>query len=535
MAGSRTGFVKRSLPEQSTRRATSPGHGVSRHGFIRPGYPELRHVDDLYSRSLITGSRIPAQQLRNFSRTIPAKRAIRKIANNVIRMPWVIQPPVDKRENPDAQSKIKNLRAALTRPNYEEHNSYSKLVRAVISELLTLGFAAIERQPGDIEHPFWLWVANGETLNVNPDWKPGDLDIPRYFDCGHRADFTKECRPIFEENLFILQFDCNAHELVPPSPIETAYRMISAWLGLGEFQFNTTTNAVREYLLSVEDCSNDEELAAFRQYWETDVINQGKIPIVGGRVGVQKLGARNDEELYPKFNEMLIKMIAMCFDLSMRSFNIEPAHDNRATAGIAADTDFQDAILPMADNIRETLQLEVIDFYEPGYILEYTDIEPRSEEEEANVAAMLYSGNIATLNEMRIRVGLDPVGPGGDTLFNGISLNDLNKKPEVLEKEKQKKLEEQQKALAPITPDPNIPIPGKGDNLKDVRIPDKASKADLEKLIKAIALMTDETETLPPKPEAGERVVINASSIPSPTTDRRQPLDILLGIKRYLL
>jgi hypothetical protein len=106
-------------------------------------------------------------------------------------------------------------------------------------------------------------------------------------------------------------------------------------------------------------------------------------------------------------------MVAIAFDLSMRPFNIEPAHDNRATAGIAADTDFQDGILPTADNIRETLEIEVVDYYEEGFTLEYSDTEPRSEEEEAKVATMLYSGNIATLNEMRIKVGLDPAGSGG--------------------------------------------------------------------------------------------------------------------------
>jgi hypothetical protein len=178
-------------------------------------------------------------------------------------------------------------------------------------------------------------------------------------------------------------------------------------------------------------------------------------------------------------------MIALAFDLSMRSFNIEPAHDNRATASVAADSDFQDAVLPTANNIREALEVEVVDYYEEGFTLEYTDTEPRSEEEEAKVATMLYSGNIATLNEMRIKVGLDPVGFGGDRFSNGLTLEELQK-------------------AGKASPS----------GLTDVEIPNKASLVNLEEILTSLS-----------KPE---KVMINAAS----STDRRQPLDLILGLKR---
>lgn len=71
----------------------------------------------------------------------------------------------------------------------------------------------------------------------------------------------------------------------------------------------------------------------------------------------------------------------------------------------------------------ETLQDKVVDFYFPGYQLEFVDTEPRSESDEANTASMLFEKNIITLNEARVRVKEDEVGLLGNKLANGTEIS----------------------------------------------------------------------------------------------------------------
>jgi hypothetical protein len=100
-------------------------------------------------------------------------------------------------------------------------------------------------------------------------------------------------------------------------------------------------------------------------------------------------------------------------------------HDNRATAGFAADSTFADAVLPMALLLKEVFSLEVADFYEEGYIFDYIDTEPRSQSDEANTASMLFKNNIITRNESRLRVGAEAIYPLGDVFVDGSTIKEI--------------------------------------------------------------------------------------------------------------
>jgi hypothetical protein len=403
-------------PSRQTRTFSArPGSG------LKNPYVRIEIAGHL-QRSLSNLERVPLNKLRAFSRTVPVRKAIRRISNGVLAMPWVIQPPSELAKDEDALHYAEQLKKALLKPNRAEHNTYSKLIRAIITEMLVLGFAAVERQSGTEDtQPFWLWIANGAGIKVNSDWRP-EIEglVPRFYDCSCSLS-GRDCTPLMSKDLFIVQSETNSYEYVPPSPLEIAYRLIEAWLGVGDYQSNTTSRAVRSYMLSVEgeDVSQDD-VDAMRQYWETEVEQKGKVPIIGGVVKKTDLGAKNDEELYPKFTEYLLRMIALSFDLTTRDYNItEP--DNRATAGIAADFTFADAILPMATTIEEHLDLEVIDFYAPGFHIALADTEPRTEKEEAEVAGDLFERKIITRNESRIRTGHEPV-LNGDVFSDGTLL-----------------------------------------------------------------------------------------------------------------
>jgi hypothetical protein len=401
--------------------------------MLHPMFDSSVDTSNHFTRSVVRGQRVEIDQLRRLANIPPVRKAIRRIGNGVIAMPWTVTPPIDKRSEKTALARAEIIKQSLLRPvDRGNHNTYSKLIRSIVQEILITGCAAVERcQSPTKDRSFYLWDADVKYLHFNREWNDNSPpNVPRYWSY---LPNTKQYTEIYNEDLFLITYDCNSYQLVPPGPMEIAYQSISAWLGLSEFQNNTTANAIRENLLVFKGVSV-EELTAFRQYWKSQVVMQGDIPSISSEdtsmdVNVLKVGARNDDELYPKFTEYLLKIIAICFDLSSRDYNLTD-HDNRATAGFAADSTFADAVLPMAYLIRDSLWLEVVDLYEPGFKFNYTDTEPRSQSDEASTANTLYAGNLITRNEARQRVGHELVGPGGDTFADGKSIDESLKDTE---------------------------------------------------------------------------------------------------------
>ena len=377
-----------------------------------------------FNRSL-TCDPVSPKTLRSISKKTLFSRAIERISNAVVAMPWTIAPPKEQGQNEDAQNKALELTKALSRPNHSDHDLYSNFVKAVIRDILVVGVAAVERQPGtEGFQPFWLWTVPPENLHLDGNWDASREGIdPKFWYCQNqdRQSYNylddNNWIPILSKNLFLIQHRSASDELFPPSPGACAYERLTTWLDLDSYQARMVNNPVRDYMIAIQD-AGEEELRLFREYWQIHVTGSGKVPIVGGKVDVVKFGARNDEELFLKFSDYLAGLIAIEFGLSKRDYGIDP-HDNRSTMGPAADLAFQDAILPIATCVIENLNIKVIDFYAPGYTLTLTDTEPRKESEEAQTASTLYTGQIITKDESRRRVGEKPLGEGGDVFFEG--------------------------------------------------------------------------------------------------------------------
>lgn len=340
-------------------------------------------------------------------------------------MPWTITPPEELKQDNDARKKAQELTKALSRPNQADQDLYSNFVKALIRDILVIGVAAVERQPGIKGfQPFWLWAVPPESIHLDSNWDASREGVdPKfwYYENQHRRSFdyldSNNWIPILSKNLFLIQHRSASDELFPPSPVASAYEHMNTWLNLDSYQGRMVNNPVRDYMIAIQD-AGESELRLFREYWQVNVVGSGEVPIVGGKVDVVKFGARNDEELFLKFSDYLAGLIAIEFGLSKRDYGIDP-HDNRATMGPAADLAFQDAILPIATCIIENLNIKVIDFYASGYTLTLTDTEPRKESEEAQTASTLYTSQIITKDESRRRVGEKPLAEGGDKFAEG--------------------------------------------------------------------------------------------------------------------
>jgi hypothetical protein len=333
-------------------------------------------------------------------------------------MPWTINGPTES-DDPETFKYIQTIRKALRSPNRSLLNTYRKLVTAIVKDLLIWGVALVERQPGEANsQPFWLWVQPVYEFELDKEWRPDIEGIhPRFWHAPRNKNTgayshpdPAQWTPIKSDRLFMIQHRVRTDVCIAKSPVQCAYDDVATWLELHEYQNSTVSNPVRDYMICLLD-SSQTEVRHFRQYWETEVRGSGTIPIVGGSVEVKKFGAKNDDELFLKYTEFLMGLIALEFNLSKREFGIDP-HDNRSTFGPAADLSFQHAILPIAKCVvEEHLNQEVIQFYSKidDINLILSDTEPRKESEEAQTAKTLFESQIIDRNEARSRVGADPL------------------------------------------------------------------------------------------------------------------------------
>jgi hypothetical protein len=191
--------------------------------------------------------------------------------------------------------------------------------------------------------------------------------------------------------------------------MEIAYNLIRSWLGLSDFQDATTQQSTQRWMMDVGTAS-DRELKAFREFWRVEVEGGKAFPIAaaGGQLKVLKIGANDDNGLYLKYTDYLLRLIGLAFALSSRDFNITE-HDNRATAGVAADSSFAYAIKPIAKTIFEALNQEVFEYFAPGFELVVTYTEPRSEAIRNAESREDFKAGILTLDEARELRGYRPI------------------------------------------------------------------------------------------------------------------------------
>jgi len=415
---------------------------------------------------------ITPEDLRRMSQTILFDRAIERIGNGVAAMQWTIKPPDADKENDAAHEKAKQLTAALKQPNQDIHDTYTKFVKALVRDLLVFGTGVVERLPGmdDKSQPFWLWAVDTTRIKLDPDWDASREGLDPRFWYAPKDVKPQDWIPIYNKNMFLIQSRSSSAEIAPPSPVRLAYDDMNAWLGLHGYQTRTVNQAVRDYMVCLEDADGNE-LDAFREYWRTQVVGMGEIPVIGGKVSVVKFGAKNDEELYLGYTTYLTNLLALQFGLSHRDFGTN-SEDSYATADVAQSYSFQDAILPIAQAIIEHINNKVISFYAEGFSISLADDQPTKEVDEANRANTLYqSAKLATRNEGRQMVGLPPL-PGEDTFASGQEGKGEAPKEEAESKAKDEKVEEEQEETPPEEKNGN----GNGNGKKPAKMNPAAGK-----------------------------------------------------------
>jgi HK97 family phage portal protein len=371
-------------------------------------YPQLQAIGQ-YNNKRAFIKQTPAN-LRYFSRTIFARRGIKALKDPITLLNWDIVPIKGTKLSPELERQITVVKECFKRPNNDD--SFSTLIEKMIEDYCVYGAGVCELQLSNNPiRPIFLFPVEARSIQIYADWD-GSKTLPRYLQTLSLSNVGIS-EGVALRNDELVYIVCNPSNETPYGygPVEIAFTTISRILGVESYCGKVTSNAIPETLLWVGPYSNNE-LSAFRAYWENEIEGQGKMPLVGGQSEFKaiKLHSGNDDALYLKYQEFLIRCLATAFSLSPQNFNIQ-SDTNRSTAEVAEDRDWDQAIKPLAALFAEYFTREIIQRKLGFYQLEFQwcALDREDELATAQIYEYYFKNNAITPNEQRERIGLPPM------------------------------------------------------------------------------------------------------------------------------
>lgn len=383
------------------RRREPPRETMPTPGFILPGQvrPNQRTVWKPTPRNL-----------RFFSKSVYARRAINAVKNPIAMLDWEIRPAKGVKASRELARQIEIATYCLANPNADD--SFRSLIEQVLEDTL-IGAGAIETQPGsDPMRPLWMWPVDGLSIQIYPAWT-GDRREARYVQSVGANAYASSGPSIQLRDDELIYIRPNPSTATPfgLGPLEVAFNSISRQLGVAEFSGNVTSNAKPSAMINLGEGVDTTALALFRSYWTTEVEGQGKTPIVGGKgAEVMKLYPDGDDALYLRYQEFLKVEIATAFDLSPQNLGVE-RDVNRSTGEVSQERDWEHAIKPRATELAAYLTRKALHQRLGFYQLEFAFIGLDREDEKlaAQVYAIEYAAGATFPDEYRETRGRAPL------------------------------------------------------------------------------------------------------------------------------
>lgn len=347
--------------------------------------------------------------LRMFSRTVYARRAINRIKGAIAMLHWEIAPKADVKMSSEIKRQIAIATACFQRPNNDD--SFRTLIEQAIEDYLIAGAGAIEQEIGaDAARPLWMWPVDALSIQIMAGWND-DRNEARYVQAlGYGNIGGISGIPLRNDQLIYVRKDPNTENPFGYGCLEVAFNSINRQLGTADYAGNVASNGQPENLLQFTGL-DPNNLDRMRDWWRNEIEGQGQTPLLGGdELKVHKLRGASDDALYLKYQEFLLREIATAFELSPQNLGVE-ADVNRNTSEVADDRDWDGAIIPAATNFAAHLTREAIEAK-----LGFSQIEFRflglDREDELNLAKVFeteYKNNCMTPNEYRARKGMPPL------------------------------------------------------------------------------------------------------------------------------
>jgi hypothetical protein len=351
--------------------------------------------------------------LRRFSETPVARRAINVIKDRIVGMRWRIQPRRGRvlEQIPDGAQRIQVLTENFEAPNPDD--SFRSMIEQVLEDVIVGGFGAIEVDLTEgwtldsaNKSPLVMWPVDGATIRIMTDWN-GEPDSPRYAQL--TGLFGANGQIVLNDNeLSYIRLNPRTCTPFGLGRLEVAFETINAFLSAYRYAGRLASNSVVQYALWVQGLTPAHHERMLR-WWQDEIEGTGRVPIISSEAQPQVLrfAAGNDADLRLAWQEFLVRIIANAFDLPAQFLGLEQ-DVNRSTAGTMSDLGFRSAIVPTARLVAEHLTRDAIAKRLGWNDLEFvfTDLDAQDEMEQAQIDEILLKNGVVTVNEVRKARGL---------------------------------------------------------------------------------------------------------------------------------
>ncbi len=403
--------------------------------------------------------------LRRFSETPIARRAINCIKDRIAGMRWRVQPRQGRSLDaiPFGPQRVRILTDNFEAPNPDD--SFRSFAEQVLEDIIVGGFGAVEvqRNPGweeiyfegkalttggTEEHrgsqnpdppaqdagrvgqpggsdekphfsrterarngapeitPLLLWPVDGASIRMNVEWD-GSPNSQRYLQVTNQSGANAQIK-LDDDELIYIRLNPRTHTPFGLGRLEVAFETINAFLGAHRYASRLASNSVVQYALWLQDLTPEHHERLIR-WWQDEIEGTGKVPILSAesKPEVLRFGGGTDADLRLQWQEFLLRVVADAFDLPPFYLGVE-RDVNRSTAEELNDLAFRQAIVPTARLLAESLTRDAI-----GKKLGWNDLEFAFAEldttdplEEAQIQQILLQSGVLTVNEVRRMRGL---------------------------------------------------------------------------------------------------------------------------------
>jgi hypothetical protein len=375
--------------------------------------------------------------LRRFSETPIARRAINCIKDRIAGMRWRVQPRQGYSLDaiPFGAERVRILTSNFECPNPED--SFRSLAEQVLEDIIVGGFGAIEvqRNPewmgtvasdspekphppaenagrvGQPDAPLVLWPVDGASIRMNVEWD-GSAQSKRYEQVNEQSGPGSKIE-LDDDELIYIRLNPRTHTPFGLGRLEVAFETINAFLGAHRYAGRLASNSVVQYALWLQDLTPEHHERLIR-WWQDEIEGTGKVPIlsVESKPEVLRFGGGTDADLRLQWQEFLLRVVASAFDLPPLYLGVE-RDVNRSTAEEMNDLAFREAIVPTARLLAESLTRGAIAKKLGWNDLEFVfaDVDATDPMEEAQIQTMLLQAGVLSVNEVRRMRGLGEIEP----------------------------------------------------------------------------------------------------------------------------
>ena len=354
------------------------------------------------------------RNLRQFSRSAIPHRAISLIRDGVMAQNWRIV-PANAGDKRSYKTYIKAVENVIKHPN--ETDDYRAFWGQVVTESLIGDNGAAEVVfTGDPLQPMKLYPVNGFALEyvngffTNPEY-------PRFVQIIEGSKRAYLC----DKDCIYIQHMKTTDSPYGFSPLEAAFRQLNSLFDTEEYAYQQASNAIPKNALNLGEGVSQNDLTAFRKYFDEEVRGQGKTAIIGGGKGSSalKIGANGDSELFLEWQKHLITIIALCFNVDPKKLG-QGSNTDRSTVEEQNESMLNEAIRPYCLLIQDEINKKILGRLGLSDVLRFEFVMDDTLDQKQKVHTMhteQWNNNGVTLREYRNMLGL----PDIDSPYNDMT------------------------------------------------------------------------------------------------------------------